>query len=269
MSLLRELVKIYKVVINLKQLLVIIKKTWCYIRFDNAQKSELLADLVDIYSPRKYDLIFKKQTDSKIKKQDNQVSIKKQDAERQVVWGELYAPNRLDTDNEFMSKQTLEDLQMTIAKSGFKLPVDLDHRNVSQNDAHIVECFIARKGDPDFIEGSLVVGLHIPNQALWNEVKHGRYNGFSIEALVNKQDREVEIEVPDVISGQTKETDGHYHDFTANLDVVNGKVIFKSSETMPCKKDGHVHKIQRRSATEFANGHNHKLSISEYLKIKE
>lgn len=205
-----------------------------------------------------------------VKKQENQrVSIKKQDAERQVVWGELYAPNRLDSDNEFMSRETLENLQMTIAKSGFKLPVDLDHKNVSQKDAHIVECFIARKGDPDFIEGSLVVGLHIPNKELWNEVKHGRYNGFSIEALVNKQDREVEVEVPDMIIGETKENDGHIHGFTTNLDVVNGKIIFKSGETLPCKTDGHVHKIQRWSATEFANGHNHKLSISDYLKIKE
>lgn len=204
-----------------------------------------------------------------IKKQDNQVSIKKQDAERQVVWGELYAPNRLDSDNEFMSRETLENLQMTIAKSGFKLPVDLDHKNVSQKDAHIVECFIARKGDPDFIEGSLVVGLHIPNQSLWNEVKNGRYNGFSIEALVNKKDREVEIEVPDMINGETKENDGHTHGFTTNLDVVNGKIVFKSGETLPCKTDGHVHKIQRWSATEFVNGHNHKLSISDYLKIKE
>lgn len=204
-----------------------------------------------------------------IKKQDNQVSIKKQDAERQVVWGELYAPNRLDSDNEFMSRETLENLQMTIAKSGFKLPVDLDHKNVSQKDAHIVECFIARKGDPDFIEGSLVVGLHIPNQSLWNEVKNGRYNGFSIEALVNKKDREVEIEVPDIINGETKENAGHTHGFTTNLDVVNGKIVFKSGETLPCKTDGHVHKIQRWSATEFVNGHNHKLSISDYLKIKE
>ncbi len=229
-----------------------------------------LRDLANYYLIQKWNRLNKYINSGSVKKTEiQQVNIKKQDGERQVVWGELYAPNRLDSDNEFMSKETLENLQMTIAKSGFKLPVDLDHKNVSQNDAHIVECFIARKGDPDFIEGSLVVGLHIPNKTLWNEVKGGRYNGFSIEALVNKESREVEIEIPDMINGKTSESMGHSHDFTVNLDVVNGVLVFKGGETTPCKRDGHIHKIMRRSATEITNGHNHKISITDYLKIKD
>ena len=45
----------------------------------------------------------------------------------------------------------------------------------------VVESFIAREGDPDFVAGSWVVGVHVPDVEIWKQVENGELTGFSIE----------------------------------------------------------------------------------------
>ena len=61
--------------------------------------------------------------------------------------------------------------------------MDTEH-NHQVSGATIVESFIARKGDPDFAEGAWVLGVRMTDGELWERVKSGELNGFSVDAVV-------------------------------------------------------------------------------------
>ena len=43
-------------------------------------------------------------------KTENIVAFKKSDAKKQIVFGEVYVPDRKDTDGNFMTAETIEDM---------------------------------------------------------------------------------------------------------------------------------------------------------------
>ncbi len=54
----------------------------------------------------------------------------------------------------------------------------------------------------DFIPGSWVVGVHVPDESTWNLIKTGELNGFSLEGIGHKKPQTLEFYVPDLLKGE-------------------------------------------------------------------
>lgn len=200
---------------------------------------------------------------------DHLTPIKKAEAAKRIVWSEVYAPDRPDADNEFMRAEEIEKMAYDFMRAQKLDAVDAMHDQQDKDGCCVVESFIARKGDPDFIEGAWVVGIHVNNDDLWAKVEKGEINGFSMEALVVKEPVEVEMELPaPILAGKTLKSEGegeeHTHDYLVSY-TEQGK--FLGGRTSPAA-DGHYHVIKRGTKTEEVNGHAHKFSFVEQVKIK-
>lgn len=185
--------------------------------------------------------------------------------EQRMVWAEIYAPNRPDSDGEFMSAETIRKMAHDFLRKGLTKSIDVQHNNQTVSNVEIVESWIAMKGDPHFIEGAWVGGCHIPDDDTWEKVQKGELNGFSLEAMVNHEDREVELELPEIISGRTtKADDQHDHQFYAKY---SDEGVFLGGVTDIV--NGHQHEIRAGTVTEAANGHTHRFSAVDELEIME
>lgn len=188
------------------------------------------------------------------------VRIVKQDEELQLVYAEVYVPDIPDVDKEFMTRDEIRKMAHKFLASGKVNKVDTIHDNTATS-CRVVESFIARDGDPDFIPGSWVAGVHIPDVNLWDKVKKGELNGFSMEALVIKTPRELELEIPEYLVGETDVAEGHCHTFKVEYSD-DGTFLGGSTDEV----DGHVHKILRGTATETNLEHNHRFSFVELMQ---
>ena len=108
------------------------------------------------------------------------VDFKKSDAKKQIVFGEVYVPDRRDTDGNFMTAATIEKMAHDFLANSRNSQISKSHDG-NNNKGCVVESFIAREGDPDFIAGSWVVGVHIPDVEIWKSIEAGKLTGFSIE----------------------------------------------------------------------------------------
>ena len=108
------------------------------------------------------------------------IDFKKSDSNKHVVFGEVYKPDVRDTDGNFMTAETIEKMAYNFMKQGRNSQINENHTGYKDK-GYVVESFIVRKGDPDFIEGSWVVGVHVPDVEIWKQVENGTLTGFSIE----------------------------------------------------------------------------------------
>lgn len=193
---------------------------------------------------------------------DKTVVFKTVTEARRLVYAELYAPDIPDSDKEFMRASEIENMAHSFMRSMKLDAIDSQHDNVLVSGCCVVESFIARKGDPDFIEGAWVVGMHIDNDEMWEKIVKGEINGFSMEAMVVKVPQEVEVDIPPVLSGMTQKSEGHTHDFLVAYSP-DGDFMGGKTNTI----DGHCHAIVRGTITEEANGHSHRFSHVEQISI--
>lgn len=176
--------------------------------------------------------------------------------EKQIVWAEVYVPDVPDADNDIMSAADIEVMAYKFMRERKTDRIDVQHNNETST-AHVVESFIARKGDPHFMEGAWVVGVHVPDKGTWGRIKKGELNGFSMEAMVTRKDHTIEVEIPPVIRGLThKAEDGHEHEFFVSYDE---EAKFLGGYTSKAE-DGHSHVISRGTITDTVNGHNHRFN---------
>jgi hypothetical protein len=182
--------------------------------------------------------------------------------EHRLVYGEVYAPNRPDADGEYMTAEHILKMAHDFVRQQRMGQIDTQHDNVLVEGATVVESFIARKDDPDFIEGAWVVGVHIPDDKTWAAVKSGEINGFSMEAMVTREDRNVELEMPPIVSGSTSTSENHSHTFYVsygpNWEFMGGKTD---------EVDAHSHVIKFGTITEKENGHHHSFSAVDDIEI--
>lgn len=190
------------------------------------------------------------------------VPVFKKQSMKQIVYGEVYAPNRPDSDNEFMTAETIEKMAHDFLRNKRTGQIDIEHSNNLVEGASVVESFIAREGDPDFIPGSWVVGVHIPDKETWALVESGEINGFSLEAMVEKESQARTLERPPDLIGKTSLDDGHTHQFFVNYDPQGRFVGGKTDVT-----NDHYHKIKAGTVTEPTNGHTHRFSSVDKLRI--
>lgn len=189
--------------------------------------------------------------------------IRKADDELQVVWVEVYVPGFLDTEGDFMTAETIRRAAYGFMANAFTNDVDMYHDRNEDEYAHVVvESFIARAGDPDFVEDAWVAGIHIPDPEAWALVKSGEINGVSLEGMAQSRPGTIEIDIPAEVTGKTEE-DGadHVHTYTVELDDEGHVTGGRTDEV-----NGHWHEITRATRTQEAAGHTHRYSyVDEVL----
>jgi len=175
------------------------------------------------------------------------------------VMGEVYVPLSADTDDDFLLKEDVRKMAWNFLAKGRHLQIDTGH-DLIPNGCVVVESFIARKGDPEFKEGSWVMGVQVTDPDIWNAVQKGELNGFSFWS----QDYNV-VTIDNVpirqitkLEGQTELTKTeiyaeHDHDLAMSFDD-DGRVI----PTFTGERLNHRHKVSKTTATDLSD-HAHRL----------
>ena len=186
--------------------------------------------------------------------------------EQQIVYGEVYAPDRTDAQGEYMTREHIRKMAHDFIRSGRMASIDVMHGNVVVKGCSVVESFVAGDTDPLYIPGSWVVGVHVGDKGLWQQIKKGEINGFSMEALVTRHTKVVDVEIPPVVTGKTSksEIDGHEHRFFVSYDDEGN---FKGGVTDTV--NGHSHTIVAGTHTQKTSGHTHRFSSVDSLQIVE
>lgn len=181
--------------------------------------------------------------------------------DEQIVLGQVYAPNTLDSHGHFMSAAELRMTAHQFMMDGLLTSIDVQHDN-NPVDAVIVESFIARKGDPDFEEGAWVAATKIKDPMLWRMVKDGEINGYSFEIMTYRRDLEVDIEYSSWYYGFTDPDphDKHDHPFMVRLDD-NGEIVW--GQTGPGSDGSPAHSISKSNITEAVSGHLHRIHLKD------
>lgn len=187
---------------------------------------------------------------------DQFVKITRTRDDQQIVYGMVYEPNVLDTWGEMMLPSDVELMAHRFMQS-VKLSesIDRQHDNVATT-CYPIESFIARKGDPDYPEGSWVLGVKIVDPAIWDQVKRGELNGFSYQCMVRKIPAVVEVEIDPIVTGAVEEVEDHTHLFYAEINEA-GVVVRGRTSTV----NGHYHDILGGTVTEEVSGHSHRFFV--------
>lgn len=186
------------------------------------------------------------------------VTIKKLDAEQQLVFGEVYAPGFPDSQGDFMTAETIQNAAHNFLKNGYVNNIDVNHTR-EQSGCYVVESFVAREDDSIFIPFSWVIGVKVPDPDLWEMIKSGELNGFSLDGSAVQIPTILELDIPLQLSGETEITANHKHTFVVHFDN-QGNLIGGTTGPGP---DGHIHRIVRGTTTEDAEGHAHRFSFVE------
>lgn len=174
-----------------------------------------------------------------------------------VVMAEVLIPETPNVFNDYWTRENIRLAAYAFMQRGFGIDIEHDNNDVTGK-VHVVESFIARAGDPDFIEGSWVVGMYIADDAIWADVLSGKINGYSYEALVTFLSATLEIVDDGMRQGVTEPDpfDGHTHVFMVMVDASNRPVDGGTSET-----NGHSHTISTHTVTDTSAGHVHRYNL--------
>jgi hypothetical protein len=176
----------------------------------------------------------------------------------QVVFAEVLVPDVVNNYGDVYTREAIAEFAYEFARCGYG--IDIDHNQVDVNGVacYVVESFIARPGDADFIEGSWVVGLKVTDPVLWAEILAGNVNGFSFEAEVFMTPAVVQATYGRQVTGTTEAhpEDGHSHTYLLVLDEKNNPISGGTSES-----NGHSHRIVSHTVTETTDGHNHRFQV--------
>lgn len=185
-------------------------------------------------------------------------NIRKINSEKQIVYGEVYAPNLIDSHREMMFAEDVELMAHRFMADNLQYHIDIMHNNAPAN-AVAVESFIARETDLDYLPGAWVMGVKINDPDVWGMVKEGKLNGYSVEIMVKKVPVEVEVEVAKYALGFTEPSEDHDHVFYVEFDEYG---IVKNGYTS--EDNGHSHKIHAGTATDHdsKNTHSHRFFIT-------
>lgn len=181
----------------------------------------------------------------------------------QYVLCALLVPDVPNVYGDIYTKEAIKEFAQVFAAQGYGLDINHEQEDVTNTKLLLVESFIVRKGDPDFIEGSWVVGIKVLDSVIWNAVLTGELNGLSYEAEVlmtpvliqNLRNRQV--------SGATSPdpVDGHTHTFLVIIDGLNQPISGGTGVT-----NGHSHRIVQHTVTVSApdnqgRTHNHRYQV--------
>jgi hypothetical protein len=184
---------------------------------------------------------------------------KDSDGFERIVFGEVLIPDEPNVFGDFHTEQSVREFAYGFMLNGFGINHEHDNPDIS-NEVSIVESFIARPGDPDFIVGAWVLGVFVGRDDVWQAVLDGEVNGFSYEALVKFFALDLIVPNETTRYGRTEPalTDGHTHDFFVLLDL-EGRVITGGTTT----DHGHSHTISQHTFTDEGDfdGHIHIFNV--------
>jgi hypothetical protein len=192
---------------------------------------------------------------------DNEVSIRlfKKDEEgfERIVFAEVIIPDALNSHGDLHTRESVKEFAYSFMLNKFGVDVDHDEEDVSDS-LTVVESFIVRDGDPDFIPGAWVVGMYIGDDEVWQAIRNGELNGYSYQAWVEALPIDVTVQADVTRFGTTQPDleDGHTHEFFAMLDTEGYLIAGGTTET-----NGHSHMIRRHTFTEKEAGHSHIFNI--------
>lgn len=185
------------------------------------------------------------------------VITKDKDGWERIVFAEVIVPNVPNVYGDFHTEESVRQFAYSFMINGFTWDVNHDNGDWGQK-IFMVESFIARENDPDFIKGAWVVGCHIADDALWEEVLNGNITGYSYEAWVSFIQTELLGTYENTKYGNTEKAvgDGHRHRFFVVLDE-HGRVITGSTDIV----DGHYHSISQHTVTDPSLNHVHLFQV--------
>lgn len=208
--------------------------------------------------PKIRDLIRKSQKGPELIEAPYRIS-KVHAGDQRLVTGQVYAANTLDSHGHFMSAEELQRVAHQFMLDGLLTSIDVQHDNQTVK-ASIVESFIARKGDPDFEEGSWVATVKIDDLDVWKKVKDGEINGYSFEILTYRNDMVVQVEYQTWYYGFTDPDpyDNHDHPFMVRLDS-KGEIVW--GKTGLGSDGSPAHAITHSNITKKVGGHSHRIHL--------
>jgi hypothetical protein len=183
------------------------------------------------------------------------LSFKNTNLEKQIVYGEVYAPDVVDSHGDAMNADEIEKLAHAFLAKSLNANIDIMHDNKPVK-ASVVESFVADGHNPLYAKGSWVLGTKIYDADLWEDIKKGVYNGYSMEVMVRKNPKTVEVNIQNHIFGFVEENDGHSHAFYVKMND-EGKVVGGGTS----EDEGHSHEISLATATNKTNDHSHRFFL--------
>ena len=186
--------------------------------------------------------------------------LKRKDGDEweRVVSVEVLIPNVPNVFGDLWSPAAVREAAYEFMRQGYGIDVDHDNVDVS-GPVHVVESFIVRAGDTDFIEGSWVVAMRVEDDTLWQKILDNEINGYSYEATVNFLAGIFVDETDDgTRTGYTEPDpyDGHRHAFAVLVDANNRPLSGGTDEV-----DGHSHTISTHTVTDESDGHSHRFNL--------
>lgn len=177
-----------------------------------------------------------------------------------VVFGEVMVPMTINVFGDISTKEMVRDCAYEFARQGYGLDVEHDNVDVSGIKYYVVESFIARDDDPDFIPGSWVIGIKIVDDELWDGVLAGELNGFSFEGEMFYTEVEFDDPGTRTVTGVTEPDlfDGHTHTYVVVIDSRNRVISGGTGVT-----DGHYHPITIHTVTGVGREHRHRYQLVE------
>lgn len=118
----------------------------------------------------------------------HEVSFKKADESKQIVYGEVYVPwtgegtpelKDRDTHGHWATTETIEKMAHSFMANLRTYQIDKQH-DEEADEGYVVESFIAREGDPDFTPGAWVLGTKVTKEETWQAIQKGEITGYSI-----------------------------------------------------------------------------------------
>jgi hypothetical protein len=201
-----------------------------------------------------------------------------------LVFAELLVPETPNVFGDYWTREGIRQAAYLFAEKGYGIDVNHDSEDISgAKGAYVVESFIARPGDPDFIEGSWVLGMRIADDKIWQAVLEGEINGYSYEALVSFLPAQFAMVDDGVRTGRTEPaaSDGHTHEFMVLVDESNRVIEGGTSDAIGMivrddvtvgqlgqsgglkqpEQAQHSHPISKAAVTDHFGGHSHRLNI--------
>lgn len=174
-----------------------------------------------------------------------------------VVFAEVLIPGTPNVFGDYWTPEGIKEAAYLFATTGYGIDVEHDNLDVS-GQVTVVENFLVRPGDPDFILDSWVVGMRIDDDVLWQKVLDNELNGFSFEATLAFLEA-VYVDSDDgTRTGFTEPSleDGHRHAYAVLVDADNRPISGGTDEV-----NGHSHKISTHTVTDSADGHSHRFNL--------
>lgn len=194
-------------------------------------------------------------------------------AKLQIAYGAVYMPDVVDSQGDFMRAEEIRKVAHSFLAKGTTDAIDTNHNNLKSG-SRVVESFISKAGDPDFpIPGSWIVGIHVPDPVLWEQIEKGEIGGLSMEVMAH---RHMDQPVADrklknaKAKGRTYKSGDHDHEYELEF-AADGSII----GGITTEVNGHRHKIRAGKTgviTEEADGtnpHRHRFSTVEHFEQGE